>query len=109
MPNACLRMLLGRLGSDCQALLPRPSARRHASKRTTLRPSPAPACLCLCLWRVQVMANEMSRWQQQAHLTAAAVMDAKNEVLERKRELDHTKEKMDRCARLGEEGRWAGL
>lgn len=37
----------------------------------------------------------MGRWQKQAHATAAAVMEAKNEVLERKRELDHTKLKMD--------------
>ncbi|MEW5310028.1 MAG: hypothetical protein WDW38_001861 [Sanguina aurantia] len=36
------------------------------------------------------------RWRQQANLTAACVMEAKNDVLERKRELDSTKEKMDR-------------
>ena len=35
------------------------------------------------------------RWRHQAQLTAAAVMDAKNEVLERKRELDMTRDKMD--------------
>ncbi|EFJ44809.1 hypothetical protein VOLCADRAFT_118633 [Volvox carteri f. nagariensis] len=47
-------------------------------------------------YRTHLMTSEMTRWQQQAHLTAAAVMEAKNEVLERKRELDSTKEKMDR-------------
>lgn len=35
------------------------------------------------------------RWKQQAELAANAVIDAKNEVLARKRELDTTKVKMD--------------
>ena len=38
----------------------------------------------------------MEKWRQQAHMTANAVLEAKNEVMERKRELDSTKEKMDR-------------
>jgi hypothetical protein len=38
----------------------------------------------------------MEKWRQQAHLTANAVMEAKGEVMERKRELDSTKDKMDR-------------
>jgi hypothetical protein len=37
------------------------------------------------------MTVEMNRWQQQAQFTQQAVMEAKNEVLERKRELDSTK------------------
>lgn len=37
----------------------------------------------------------MTRWQKQAHATAAAVAEAKNEVMDRKRELDAMKFKMD--------------
>lgn len=40
--------------------------------------------------------EEMENWRQQAQITANAVLEAKGEVLERKRELDSTKEKMDR-------------
>jgi hypothetical protein len=35
------------------------------------------------------------RWKQQASMTAAAVVEAKDEVLQRKRELDATKDRMD--------------
>ncbi len=47
-------------------------------------------------YRTMVMSAEMEKWRQQAALTATAVMEAKNDVLERKKELDHTKEKMDK-------------
>lgn len=42
------------------------------------------------------MAEEMERWQAQAALTAHAVVEAKQEVMERKREMETTKDKMDR-------------
>jgi hypothetical protein len=41
------------------------------------------------------MAAEMERWQAQAALTARAVVEAKHEVLERRREMEVTKDKMD--------------
>lgn len=37
----------------------------------------------------------MLRWRQQAHLAAAAVLDAKNDLLERRRELGATNDRMD--------------
>eukprot|EP00775_Hariotina_reticulata_P011361 gene11361-11510_t len=46
--------------------------------------------------RTSIMQAEMDRWKHQADITASAVIEAKNEVLERKRELDSTKDKMDR-------------
>jgi hypothetical protein len=49
------------------------------------------------------MSEEMERWQAQAALTARAVVEAKHEVLERRREMEVTKDKMDRL--VG--GRWA--
>lgn len=39
--------------------------------------------------------GEMLRWRQQAQLAAAAVVEAKNELLERRRELGATNERMD--------------
>ena len=45
--------------------------------------------------RTNAMGNEMMRWKSQADAAARAVSTAKDEVLERKRELDSTKEKMD--------------
>ncbi|WIA33092.1 hypothetical protein OEZ86_006246 [Tetradesmus obliquus] len=45
--------------------------------------------------RTTAMAAEMDRWKQQASLTAAAAVEAKDEVLARKRELDATKDRMD--------------
>ena len=45
--------------------------------------------------RTNAMGNEMMRWKQQADAAANAVSSAKDEVMERKRELDQTKEKMD--------------
>lgn len=35
------------------------------------------------------------RWKRQATFNAAAVIEAKNEVMDRKRELNSTKDKMD--------------
>lgn len=56
-------------------------------------------CLLIPMLLMSVLTLEfcgsVCRWQKQAHMTAAAVVEAKNEVLERKRELDHTKLKMD--------------
>ncbi len=49
------------------------------------------------------------RWRQHAQLTAAAVADAKNEVLERRRELDRTKDKMDSLLQKLHVGRDANL
>ena len=45
--------------------------------------------------RTNAMGHEMMRWKGQADAAATAVSMAKDEVLERKRELDSTKEKMD--------------
>ena len=46
--------------------------------------------------RTMIMADETDKWRQQSQLTASAVMEAKTEVEARKRELDQTKDKMDR-------------
>ncbi len=53
-------------------------------------------------YRTMVMSAEMEKWRQQAALTANAVLDAKNDVMERKKELDHTKDKMDRLLEVRE-------
>jgi len=53
--------------------------------------------------------NSCRRWRQQAQVTAAAVIEAKNEVMERKRELDLTKERMDRLVDKLYAGREKGL
>lgn len=42
-----------------------------------------------------IIQQEMLRWRQQAHLAAAAVLEAKDEVLERRRELGATNDRMD--------------
>ena len=52
--------------------------------------------------RTQIMSKEMRSWKQQAEFATTALRDAKNEVLERKKELDTTKEKMDSIK--GEQG-----
>ena len=44
--------------------------------------------------RTHAMGSEMVRWKAQADQAASAVREAKDEVMERKRELDSTKEKM---------------
>ncbi|KAK9803017.1 hypothetical protein WJX72_000682 [[Myrmecia] bisecta] len=46
--------------------------------------------------RTEMMGSEMERWRQQAEATARAVVEAKNEVMDRKKDLDVTKEKMDK-------------
>eukprot|EP00891_Asterochloris_glomerata_P008593 jgi/Astpho2/8593/Aster-x0814 len=46
--------------------------------------------------RTTMMGIEMERWRQQADATSTAVIEAKNEVMERKKDLDSTKEKMDK-------------
>lgn len=49
------------------------------------------------------------RWKRQATLNAAAVIEAKNEVLERKRELDSTKDKLDHLVEKLYAGREANV
>ena len=55
------------------------------------------------------MGNEMMRWKSQADAAANAVSLAKDEVMERKRELDITKEKMDHLVEKLYIGREKGL
>ena len=50
------------------------------------------------------MSAEMIRWKGQADAAAAAVREAKDELMERKKELDSTKEKMDHLARTRPHG-----
>lgn len=45
--------------------------------------------------RTRTMHVEMEKWRGQAEAAATSIREAKNEVLDRKRELDMTKEKMD--------------
>lgn len=63
--------------------LPSPDPWSHISPREEL------------VARTQLMGGEMERWRVQAEATARAVVDAKNEVILRKKDLDHTKDKMD--------------
>ena len=55
------------------------------------------------------MGNEMMRWKSQADAAANAVSLAKDEVMERKKELDNTKEKMDHLVEKLYIGREKGL
>lgn len=59
--------------------------------------------------RTNSMGNEMMRWKSQADAAANAVSLAKDEVMERKRELDVTKEKMDHLVEKLYIGREKGL
>lgn len=59
--------------------------------------------------RTNSMGNEMMRWKSQADAAANAVSLAKDEVMERKRELDITKEKMDHLVEKLYIGREKGL
>lgn len=59
--------------------------------------------------RTQIMSKEMRSWKQQAEFATTALRDAKNEVLERKKELDTTKEKMDSMVEKLYMGRERGL
>lgn len=59
--------------------------------------------------RTNSMGNEMMRWKAQADAAANAVSLAKDEVMERKRELDITKEKMDHLVEKLYIGREKGL
>eukprot|EP00873_Tetraselmis_striata_P020915 jgi/Tetstr1/441179/TSEL_029437.t1 len=45
--------------------------------------------------RTATMGEELQRWRWQAENSAAAMLDARADVMERKRELDSAKEKMD--------------
>lgn len=49
--------------------------------------------------RTRTMHGEMEKWRGQAEAAATSIREAKNEVLDRKRELDMTKEKMDALVR----------
>ena len=59
--------------------------------------------------RTNAMGNEMMRWKSQADAAANAVSLAKDEVMERKKELDVTKEKMDHLVEKLYIGREKGL
>ena len=59
--------------------------------------------------RTKLLSDEMERWRQQAEITAAAVIEAKAEVTERKRDLDSTRDKMDRLMDRLHVGREHGL
>jgi len=59
--------------------------------------------------RTNAMGNEMMRWKSQADAAANAVSLAKDEVMERKKELDSTKEKMDHLVEKLYIGREKGL
>lgn len=59
--------------------------------------------------RTKLLSEEMERWRQQAEFTAAAVIEAKAEVTERKRDLDSTRDKMDRLMDRLHVGREHGL
>lgn len=59
--------------------------------------------------RTKLLSEEMERWRQQAEIAAAAVIEAKVEVNERKRDLDTTREKMDRLMDRLHLGREHGL
>lgn len=59
--------------------------------------------------RTKILSEEMERWRQQAEYTAAAVIEAKAEVSERKRDLDSTREKMDKLMDRLHVGREQGL
>ena len=59
--------------------------------------------------RTNAMGNEMMRWKVQADAAAHAVSVAKDEVMERKRELDNTKEKIDHLVEKLYIGREKGL
>ena len=59
--------------------------------------------------RTNAMGNEMMRWKSQADAAANAVSLAKDEVMERKKELDNTKEKMDHLVEKLYIGREKGL
>ena len=59
--------------------------------------------------RTNAMGNEMMRWKSQADAAANAVSLAKDEVMERKKELDITKEKMDHLVEKLYIGREKGL
>lgn len=51
----------------------------------------------------------MSRWRMQAEYAAAAIIEAKSEVMDRKRDLDVTRERMDRLVEKLFSGREQGL
>lgn len=57
----------------------------------------------------RMMQEEMNKWKQQAAVVGNAVMEAKNEVLQRKRELDSTRENMDRLVDKLMMGREMGI
>ncbi|KAL0031026.1 hypothetical protein WJX79_010574 [Trebouxia sp. C0005] len=59
--------------------------------------------------RTEVMGQEMERWRQTAEATSRAVTEAKNEVMERKKDLDTTKEKMDKLVEKLYLGREKGV
>lgn len=59
--------------------------------------------------RTKILTEEMERWRQQAEYTAAAVIEAKAEVSERKRDLDATRDKMDKLMDRLHVGREQGL
>ena len=59
--------------------------------------------------RTDLMRHEMQRWKHQAEQAAASLRDAKNEVLERKGELDRTNEKMIKMVEKLYVGREKGL
>eukprot|EP00210_Caulerpa_lentillifera_P001501 g1439.t1 len=59
--------------------------------------------------RTKILSEEMERWRQQAEYTAAAVIEAKAEVSERKRDLDSTRDKMDKLMDRLHVGREQGL
>ena len=59
--------------------------------------------------RTDLMRHEMQRWKHQAEQAAASLRDAKNEVLERKGELDRMNEKMIKMVEKLYVGREKGL
>ncbi|CAD7696043.1 unnamed protein product [Ostreobium quekettii] len=59
--------------------------------------------------RTQSLGDELERWRKQAELAAVAVIEAKGEVMERRREIDVTKDRMDRLVDKLYAGREHGI
>jgi hypothetical protein len=71
-----------RLEADCVTKLSAQSAEMERREQEQAR-------------QMSIMNQEMLRWRQQAHYVAAAVLEAKNELLDRRHELSATNERMD--------------
>ena len=60
-------------------------------------------------FRTMSMHSELQKWRQQAEFASNALREAKNEVIDRKRELDTTKERMDLLVEKLYTGRERGM